>query len=330
MATRTLPIRLIELADRVDAEELLALTLPGGTLPDLILACDFYVDGIEPGGSLDGIRVAGGYQHGRIVNVDHHAPTEEMRQRISSTTLALERMSAATASLGSLVVIHHTDCDSILSAGILAGRIAPDPTLNEAAIAADHTGAANHIADLLQALDRERDVEFSIRNLKALLDGRTLEPRAASLLSKRHERRRAAAAAVANGAFNTISGVYYGVFTPKLEGEFFPSLLPKAKLILAIEPIAGSRWVVKIRLGHAAPEWLTLDDLRLREYDRGWGGRWNAGGNGRTDGGGSQRGTTIPPNEYAAAIAARLEEFTSARVECAVRADAPVCQSSST
>lgn len=54
-----------------------------------IVACDFYVEGIEKGE-----EVTGGYRLGRILNVDHHAPTPRMRRRISSTNLALERLDA--------------------------------------------------------------------------------------------------------------------------------------------------------------------------------------------------------------------------------------------
>jgi hypothetical protein len=44
-----------------------------------ICACDFYVEGIE-----SATAVVGGYQRGRILNVDHHAPTREMARRISN------------------------------------------------------------------------------------------------------------------------------------------------------------------------------------------------------------------------------------------------------
>lgn len=54
-----------------------------------------------------------------------------------------------------VLIIDHLDRDSILSSGILLGRLPPDPRLSEAAITADHTGAENDIADLLQGLDAE-------------------------------------------------------------------------------------------------------------------------------------------------------------------------------
>lgn len=297
-----IPIRLLPLTSRVTESELLKLRPE----PTLILACDFYVEGIERTGK----RVPGGYQLGHIINVDHHAPTEEMQRPVSSTTLALERVAEMSTPQDALIAVHHTDCDSVLSAGILSGRLKPDPHFNDAAIAADHTGEANPIADLLQALDRKRDLEFSFRNLAALLDRQPLEPEAERLLRDRHQRRRDAAEAVATGRFQKVEGVYFGVFQPKLEGEFFPALLPEAEIILAMEPIAADRWVVKARLGNAAREGLSLDALRIREHDAFWGGRWNAGGNGRPDADGIIWGTNQPPQCYAETIASLLDAYS--------------------
>ena len=52
------------------------------------------------------------------------------------------------------------------------------------------------------------------------------------------------------------------------------------------------RWQVKTRLGLAAPEGLSLQDLGIQDFDRAYGGRWNAGSNNR------DCGTTIAPEEY--------------------------------
>jgi hypothetical protein len=112
--------------------------------------------------------VPGGYADGRIVNVDHHAPTSRMAQPISSTNLALERVRAVGLPSGDTrLVITHTDCDSVLTAGILSGRLDAEDRYGDAAIAADHTGEPNEIADLLQALDGRRDVELSLASLAA-------------------------------------------------------------------------------------------------------------------------------------------------------------------
>ena len=51
-----------------------------------IYACDFYVDGIERHND----RFPGGYRSGRIYNVDHHAPVDNMARRVTSTMLALD------------------------------------------------------------------------------------------------------------------------------------------------------------------------------------------------------------------------------------------------
>jgi hypothetical protein len=43
-----------------------------------------------------------------------------------------------------------------------------------------------------------------------------------------------------------------------------------------------------------------LNDLKLREWDTGYGGRWNAGSNKRG------KGTNVPPDEYAKFVAEHL------------------------
>jgi hypothetical protein len=157
---------LIDLTSRVSPSHLLQ------QFPDrLVFACDFRVDGIERGR-----EVPGGYQLGNIVNVDHHAPTPRMMRPVSSTNLATERVRAlGPAPEGAAVVINHTDCDSVLSGGIMAGLLEADDRLGEAAIAADHTGASNPIADLLQSLEPVRDLDLASRSLQRLLSGLPLE-----------------------------------------------------------------------------------------------------------------------------------------------------------
>lgn len=72
-------IKLMERTARAMPDAVLALGAEGE-----LVVCDFYVEGIERGE-----EVVGGYQKGRILNVDHHAPTTRMQRRVSSTNLAL-------------------------------------------------------------------------------------------------------------------------------------------------------------------------------------------------------------------------------------------------
>ena len=75
-------IRLLPLTPEVPLAELEVLG------SEAVFACDCYVSGIE-----NGMEVPGGYQLGRVTNVDHHAPTTRMQQVISSANLALEHVS---------------------------------------------------------------------------------------------------------------------------------------------------------------------------------------------------------------------------------------------
>lgn len=284
--------------------------------PDLVrfsgpvVVCDCYVEGIEHGRA-----VPGGYERGRVVNVDHHADTPLMRRRVSSANLAIERVRACgVAPDGTPVVVNHTDCDSILSAGIVSGRLEPDEEFGDAAIAADHTGAEHPIADLLQALDPARDVELSFRSLDALRRGQPLEAAARNALDDRRRRRQAAADAVASGRMRMDGPIAWGVFDETLQGEFFPALLPEAVVILAVAPhpdLSPGRLEMKLRLGARAPEGFGLHGL-LADFDPGYGGRWNAGANKR-ERDGRPGGSDVAPEVYAAELRRRVEDRLATR-----------------
>ncbi|HET6577574.1 MAG TPA: hypothetical protein VFG66_04590 [Gemmatimonadales bacterium] len=267
-----------------------------------IFACDFYVQGIE-----NGEELPGGYRLGAIVNVDHHAPTPRMVRPISSANLAIAHVrDAGPAADDAAIVLNHTDCDSVLSGAIVAGLLPADPMFGDAAIAADHTGDANEIADLLQSLEHPRDLDCSLRNLYLLLSGQPLEQPVAARVTARLRRREAAAELVHRGSFTRIGAVDLALPPEHMEGEFFAPLMPTAVVIMLATPMEQdpSRWRIKLRLGQAAPAGLTLHRL-LAGLDSGYGGRWNAGSNHR---GG---GTALEPEVYARRLARRVDELVA-------------------
>jgi hypothetical protein len=265
-------------------------------LPGEVCACDFYVTGAE-----SGVEVPGGYALGPILNIDHHAPTRRMARFVSSTNLAIDHVLAAGLPAGR-VVVNHTDCDSVLSAGIAAGLLDPDPDYGRAAIAADHTGEEQPVADLLQALDRYRDLDRSFDNLRRLRAGLALDDVSRVAEAERRRKREAAATAVGAGLVRTAAGVAFGVLERPLDSEFFPALLPDAMVIVLASRSHSSTWTMKLRLGRAAPDGLVLHDLRINEFDQGYGGRWNAGSNARAG------GTTMTPDVFAEHVRHRLRE----------------------
>jgi hypothetical protein len=268
--------------------------------PDGVTACDFYVLGAEAGED-----VPGGYRLGPVLNVDHHAPTPRMSRLVSSTNLAIDCVTEARPSAP--IVINHTDCDSVLSAGIVAGRLDPDPEYGTAALAADHTGEEHAVADLLQSLDHLRDLDLSFDSLRRRLAGTSIAPPAEDALRRRRRKREAAAHAVAGSLITIADGLAFGVLEQPIDSEFFPVLVPEAALILlASRRSRDAPWAMKLRLGMAAPKGLTLHSLRLHELDTAYGGRWNAGSNAR---GG---GTRMPPEQYAEAVVKRLAEMRAA------------------
>ena len=249
-----------------------------------VIACDCYVGGIEQHGQ----AVEWGWTHGVSENIDHHAPVARMARNISSTNLALIRVrSIGVAPPTTEVMINHTDCDSVLSAAIVAGDIPDDDRYGEAAIAADHTGAEHPVADLLQAIQHRRDYAWSLDMLRALDEGRPLHGDAQTLLDGRLRQRDTARDAVATGKFQQLGTIWWAEFADEVDGELLPALLPQAELIVVASPHPDypERWGIKVRRGEAMAEGRTLDDLALDRFDPAYGGRWNAGSTKR--GGGS-------------------------------------------
>lgn len=229
-----------------------------------------------------------------------------MSRRISSANLAIERVQRVGVPDG-IVVINHTDCDSVLTASIMSGRLEPLHQFGAAAIAADHTGEEDAIADLLQGLASLRDYEASLINLHRALSNRPMIAQAQDGVDSRRRKRELASNAVRRGRFVVEGALAFGVLEQSIDSVFFPPLLPSAAVILMLSPLPGipDRWHARIRLGPAAPADFTLHNLSWASVDPGYAGRWNAGSNGRAG------GTNMPPAEYANRLRRALTNVTA-------------------
>lgn len=219
-----------------------------------------------------------GYEYrlpdGRIVySYDHHGPDDRMqRVDISSTTLAKEVMCRRKMPFEH-VYVTHTDADSTLAAFMLLTGI-HDERLNESAIAADHTGAENYIADVLQSLTDLRDIEFSFVCLQKILHNEPLPEKAQKRLTMRLDNRKRAAQYVQDNVIEHVGkGVYVGKFEEMLPGELLPALIPEAKVIVLVSSLRAGLKEIKVRAGLKFPVGKSLNMLGLLGY----GGRWNAG-----------------------------------------------------
>lgn len=269
-----------------------------------IMTTDFVVSDVtnrkpirSPGGVLLGFR----FPETGIISIDHHFDDPEMWRPVSSTNLALQyRREMPQHTSVSPVYISHTDADSVLASGILAGYLALDDRFGEAAIAADHTGEENDIADLLMALDAKRDVALSMNALQKLLDGRPQSPDVQDLVDRRRAQRQRAHDIVRRNVFNEQSdGLLVAYIQESIPGEFFPPLLPSAKAVVIASPMSNNKWEIKVRAGKAFPEGHSLSSFGLPN----WGGRWNAGSTKR-DGG------TSDPDAFIDQLEKRLLELS--------------------
>ncbi|MCL5436647.1 MAG: hypothetical protein M1549_02090 [Candidatus Dependentiae bacterium] len=259
-------------APHVTAEQVRLLAGPGRQP----FVCDFYLEGAEAG-----TDISGGYWLAGVFNIDHHAPTARMAREITATHLAIEYVCLHGPISGDgIVVINHTDCDSILSTLIMLGVLPPEDRFAAASLAADHTGEKNGIADLLQVLQARRDFCDSVRNLDAYLSGFPLSVAVQDAVEERCADRRyiLSAPQVVDGCVTCL------LLGRKLDAGLFAAQFPGAIVIMGIAPFPGdpSRLYITVRRGQRAPECLYLNQLNVGPE---FGGRWNALANRR--GGGS-------------------------------------------
>jgi hypothetical protein len=264
---------------------------------DLIYACDFNIDGIEP------FEKDGYFEWGHVVNIDHHSESPNYRRRISSANLAIQYLKSHSDFLaGSKALTHHTDCDSVLSTAIMSGILPPEDRFGVAAIAADHTGEPNEIADLLQALKDGPDEEntgknspernqgkylYMLEQLQNFLTGKDLDGKAQRLYEKRLNERQLLKEIVTEGNVKYLgnNGEFACIETEhdNFDPTLLISLLPTAKIILVARQGEDGRTMIGARLGLAM-----LGSADLRDVMKGarepFGGRWNAGANKRKGG----------------------------------------------
>ena len=221
-----------------------------------------------------------------IGNIDHHFEKDEFYQNISTTNLVIEQVRKYFKHFqreNFVVVINHTDCDAILSALIMIGALVADEKFGKSAVAADHTGEENGIADLLQAMEYERNLELSLRNFQLLLEEEKLETNAQELLNLRIEERKTAEKIVQEGKIKKTKKIYYISLQKRIDPSFFVRLLFQAEIIIVFSPSKQGKTETRVRLGIKA-KIKNLYELKISEFDKAFGCRWNAGSNERSGG----------------------------------------------
>lgn len=261
-------------------------------------------------------RLAGYWCDDGVISMDHHGPEVEVRTQISSAVMVLA-MVQNYGPVPGVILGTHKDTDTTVSTGMASGLLAPDPRFAEAAIAADHTGEVNDIADLLQSIQdmgELGDIAYSFYCLDIFLTkGEEALPEGAlvALQARRAEREKLLQIVESGGFVYQGSGVYYAELQKRVDGELLPALLPSASVIVVAYPLAADKipeelrtqglkpYEVKTRTGFQFPAGGSLQDLDLPN----WGGRWNAGGTGR-------HGGTIDPAAFGQLVAQKMAVYS--------------------
>jgi len=162
----------------------------------------------------------------------------------------------------------HGECGHLIGFGVCGSTT----NINSAV----STGAANSLADLLQALEDERNLPRSVAVLQKML--------------ARHRDRQTVQTMIATGQVLWADDIACLIVERKIDAGLVPALLPEARVVMVTSPMPpGSprRWRIRVRLGLQA-EGLMLNTLGLPDS----GGRWNALSTSRLG------GTDMAPEEY--------------------------------
>ncbi len=247
----------------------------------------------------------------KLTVLDHHVGDKQF-SALSTGNLARKYFEYESGGppRAARIGVTHWDCDSAISAGIMLGVLPPFwALLGAAVLAADHTAKPNEIADLLQAIEVvpgkgrlvnqfhdaanwKPSMEFSLRNLGLLLQGKALDPEAEAALQARLEAREIWKRRIEN---RQVHQLRYGTYFAELLGpqtndpypEFLKGLLPDAMLILVFHEAPpphdpGFKQVRAVRGATGAH--LSLRDKRIisrgpKGLIPGFGGRDDAGSN---------------------------------------------------
>ena len=301
-----LPVNLIEKFNRrpviflpeksiVTCEEVEVARVESGA--DILYVCDLCIEGIEP------FEKEGYFEKGRIINIDHHNESKNYKRYISSANLALEYIRNHPNFLdGTKALTHHTDCDSVLSTALMSGILEPDDKFGVAAIAADHTGVANEIADLLQSIRDGQDGDtgekstpetnkrkylYSLEQLQNLLNGRKLDSKAQELYEKRLQERELLKNMINSGKFQFAGKnneiVYLQSEKEKFDATLIIGLFPQAKIIFTSKQSSDGKTIINVRLGLAVSEGSDVREI-MTAIKEPFGGRWDAVANRRKGG----------------------------------------------
>jgi hypothetical protein len=263
----------------------------------LIYACDFNIEGIEQ------FEKDGYFQREKVVNLDHHGESPNYKRHISSTNLALKYIEEHPDFLdGTQTLAHHTDCDSILSSAMMSGIIDPDEKFGVAAIAADHTGVPNEIADLLQAIKDGPEGKtgekstpeynkykyiYALEQLQNLLKGEKIDEKALELYQKRLGERELLKNMLDEEKFKFVGEnnevAYLESGQEKFDATLLTGLFPSAKVIFTARKSSDGKTIVNVRLGSAVPDGSDIREI-MTAIGEPFGGRWNAGANKRKGG----------------------------------------------
>ena len=258
-----------------------------------VCICDFYIEYSE-NGKIDENGVT---DYCDLFIVDHHVPVPYMKKHISSAVIA-SRYVSSNGLLGDeyVIVVNHTDTDSLLSALLMSGKIEPNIEYEKAAIAADHTGEEHIISDLLQSSEDGRELKKSIELLLIMVK----DPKMVKDLGIMKERlliRSELKELVPTFTVNMNNGIAFKIMDKKIDAGLLPALFPNVKAIMVASPMPDRKWRIRVRLGKLGKN-IELNKLNLPDT----GGRWNAISTSR------HGGTNTKPEDYLKMLSDKINQ----------------------
>lgn len=234
-----------------------------------------------------------------VYNIDHHYDNQYIGVNLSTTHQAIifNQLKQMYAKESDVILINHPDTDSILACAAISNPTLSEKvihTFSKSALAADHTGEPDLLADIINGYYYLNDPIKSLKLVKNFLDSDSDLSKLGEEANQRYQtviaRRQLAEKLVKNESFlHAGNGVYWIKLDTYIETTMFANVFRKlkldAKVIIVGVPSEKhkGKWKISMRAVNDFDLVISMKqiaaDLGLSRY--GYGGRAKGGSTGR-------------------------------------------------